>query len=313
MPQIDVSIIIVNYNTKKLLSDCLKSIYEQTKNINYEVIVSDNGSVDGSIEMLKADFPHVILIENNANLGFGTANNRGLDVAKGKYILYLNSDTLLLNNAVKIFFDYFEENSEKENIGALGTNLTDINGNVVSSYGSACGEFSSAKEFIFDRQKLLIGTYKAAFRHYVLRRNLKEVISHKKFAKHIGPVGYITGADLFLRNNNYARFDENIFLYYEETDLEFKLTKAGYKCILIDNAKIVHLEGGSEKKTSLEVLDLASFSKINLFKSSIYFLKKNKLVSSIQIFRLKFITMLIWLNPLIFVKTRKYIFPMLKI
>ena len=104
----DVSIIIVNYNTKQLLADCLKSIYEQTNNIDFEVIVSDNGSVDGSIEMLKRDFSQVILIENNANLGFGAANNRGLEVAKGKYIFYLNSDTVLLNNAVKIFFDYLE-------------------------------------------------------------------------------------------------------------------------------------------------------------------------------------------------------------
>ena len=78
---LDVSVIIVNYNTKQLLADCLKSIYEQTKDIAFEVIVSDNGSTDGSIEMLKNDFPKVILIENNANLGFGTANNRGLAIA----------------------------------------------------------------------------------------------------------------------------------------------------------------------------------------------------------------------------------------
>lgn len=118
--QLDVSIIIVNYNTKKLLADCLASIYEQTNDIDFEVIVSDNASVDGSIEMLKADFPQVILIENNVNLGFGAANNRGLAIAKGKYIFYLNSDTILLNNSVKIFFDYWEKNGEKDNIGALG-------------------------------------------------------------------------------------------------------------------------------------------------------------------------------------------------
>ena len=126
----DVSIIIVNYNTKQLLKDCLNSIYEHTENISFEVIVSDNGSKDGSIEMLKAEFPQVILIENNANLGFGKANNKGLAIAKGKYIFYLNSDTILLNNAVKLFFDYFEENGKKENIGALGCNLLDKQGNI---------------------------------------------------------------------------------------------------------------------------------------------------------------------------------------
>ena len=86
---LDVSVIIVNYNTKDLTYNCLKSVFEMTKNINFEVIVSDNGSTDGSIEMIKTDFPSVILIENNSNLGFGAANNKGLDVAKGKYIFYL--------------------------------------------------------------------------------------------------------------------------------------------------------------------------------------------------------------------------------
>ncbi|MGN0729950.1 glycosyltransferase [Treponema sp.] len=101
---LDVSIIIVNYNTLELTKNCLKSIFEQTNGILFEVIVSDNGSTDGSIEMIKSEFPQVILIENNANLGFGAANNRGLKIEKGKYIFYLNSDTVLLNKAVKIFF-----------------------------------------------------------------------------------------------------------------------------------------------------------------------------------------------------------------
>lgn len=112
----DVSVIIVNYNTLDLTRNCLKSIYEQTKDINFEVIVSDNGSVDGSIEMIRQDFPQVVLIENNANLGFGAANNRGLKIARGKYILYLNSDTLLQNNVVKIFYDYWETYENKSEL-----------------------------------------------------------------------------------------------------------------------------------------------------------------------------------------------------
>lgn len=101
----NVSVIIVNYNTKELTKNCLASIFEKTKNIDFEVIVSDNGSTDGSIEMIKSDFPQVVLIENNVNLGFGKANNIAAKIAKGKYLLFLNSDTILLNNAVKEFFD----------------------------------------------------------------------------------------------------------------------------------------------------------------------------------------------------------------
>ena len=168
----NVSIIIVNYNTKKLLSDCLKSIYEQTKDLEFEVIVSDNGSTDGSIEMLKSDFPQVILIENNANLGFGTANNRGLSVAKGKYIFYLNSDTILKNNAVKYFFDFWENSPEPEKIGGLGANLLNSAGETIHSYDKNLftinGYFSKLIHLVY-------GTYKLTLLNLIFRK--RETIS----------------------------------------------------------------------------------------------------------------------------------------
>ena len=306
----DVSIIIVNYNTKQLLADCLKSIYEQTKNIDFEVIVSDNGSKDGSIEMLKQDFPQVILIENNANLGFGAANNRGLEVAKGKYIFYLNSDTILLNNAVKIFFDYWEENGEKGNLGALGCNLLDSEGNITLSYGNSLGETDTVDNLIKKRLSTLCASYKVAIKYYIFRKKLNTVISTRPILNYTGCVGYITGADLFLKNDSNAIFDEKFFLYYEETDLQWRLSKKELNRVLISGPQIVHYEGGSEKKVKLEVVNLSCFSAINLYKSSIYFLKKNHIASSFQIYVLKILTFLIWINPLVFSKTRKHIFSM---
>ena len=130
----DVSIIIVNYNTKDLLQTCISSVIEHTKEISYEIIVSDNGSKDKSIEMLKKEFPQVILIENNRNLGFGAANNVAVKTAKGKYIFYLNSDTILLNNAVKMFFDFWEK-ANIENIGVLGAQLLNAEHQQVQSWG----------------------------------------------------------------------------------------------------------------------------------------------------------------------------------
>src|SRR3989344_155939 len=96
----DLSVIIVNWNTKKLLEDCLLSIYKYTKGITFEVIVVDNGLSDGSQELVKEKFPKTKLILNKTNLGFTKANNQGIKVAKGKYILLLNSDTYLIENSL---------------------------------------------------------------------------------------------------------------------------------------------------------------------------------------------------------------------
>lgn len=300
----DVSIIIVNYNTKKLIADCIKSIYEHTKDINFEVIVSDNGSKDGSIEMLKADFPQVILIENNANLGFGTANNRGLKIAKGKYVFYLNSDTLLLNNAIKIFFDYFETNGEKENIGALGTNLLDRNGNITHSYGNF-PRINNIKSY----NSLLMHNIYGFFKLYILNKFFKREIpliqKAKVYEKYIGEVEYITGADLFVKNNSDASFDENYFLYCEETDLQYRLLLKNKKRIIIDTPKILHLEGGSQKSKLDIIRNNTSFGTINYTISQIYFLKKYS-NSKFQIFIMKILTLILWCNPMIFPKNYKY-------
>ena len=303
---LDVSIIIVNYNTKELIFNCLESIFSHTNGITFEVIVSDNGSSDGSIEMLKKDFPKVILIENGKNLGFGSANNKALEIAKGKYVFYLNSDTILLNNAVKIFFDYFESHAEL-NIGGLGCNLQDKNGNITYSAGPVSGEFSSANELLKNLWNLLIGCFKICIRHYIFKKPLRTVEKKNEKVGYIsGKVGYISGADLFVKNNSFARFDENYFMYYEETDLELQMTRKGFEFYLIEAPEIIHLEGGSDKKVTYEVLDLATPGKLNLFYSRLYFYKKNKLASAFQLCLMKILTLLIWLNPIIIKETKKF-------
>lgn len=299
---VNVSIIIVNYNTKQLLADCLNSIYEQTKDIKFEVIVSDNGSTDGSIEMLKADFPQVILIENNANLGFGAANNRGLAIAKGKYIFYLNSDTILLNNAVKIFFDYFEEHGKKENIGALGANLLDTKDNIILS----CGNFPDYKKYMSDLIHVLYGFTKLTLLHLIFKKPFP-IFNRPRYTKILGEVDYITGADLFLRNDDFAEYDENIFMYCEEVLLEWKLMRQNKKRILIDGPRIIHLEGASAEKNTRDVIhERASFSHIQNAISRIFYFRKTG-VSFLHILILKIITTFLWLNPYLYPKTSKYI------
>ena len=96
----DVSIIVVAWNVKKLLYDCLKSVYDETRDIDFEVIYVDNASEDGSVEMVKEKFPEVTIIENDENMGFIKANNQGIEIATGRYVLLLNSDTIVLDNAI---------------------------------------------------------------------------------------------------------------------------------------------------------------------------------------------------------------------
>lgn len=279
----DVSIIIVNYNTKDLLKECIDSIYEQTKEITFEIIVSDNGSSDGSIEMLKNYFPSVIIIENNANLGFGAANNRGLKIAHGKYIFYLNSDTVLLNNAVKCFFDFWEQASDKDSIGAIGANLLNENGEIIHSYGF----FPSYKNEI----KRLINSYISILLNYLLHFFNKQI--HKKsyhINAYFGDVDFITGADLFLKNDKNACFDERFFLYFEETDLQFQLSKKGLRRIIIKGPEIIHLEGASDNRRKENIDRFISFSAQQIFLSRIIYFKKN-LYKKLQLQIIYFFTM----------------------
>lgn len=131
---LDVSVIIINYNTLKMTDECICSVIEKTSGISYEIILVDNASTDGSKEFFSND-PRVTYIYNDENLGFGRANNRGIEIASGKYLLLLNSDTLLLNNAVRLFFNYFENYGDAQAIGALGCVLKDPCGNPVHSGG----------------------------------------------------------------------------------------------------------------------------------------------------------------------------------
>ncbi|MDD5789396.1 MAG: glycosyltransferase family 2 protein [Spirochaetia bacterium] len=233
----NVSIIIVNYNTRELTKNCLNSIYEQTKGINFEVIVSDNGSTDGSIEMIKSDFPQVILIENNENLGFGKANNIGAKIAKGTYLFFLNSDTVFINNAVKYFFDYAENDNQNLLLGAY---LRYPDETVSTSYGTFINPFVwTLKKNIYD------------FYPKILEKRLSQ-IKEKRTVAGLNEkfIDYITAADLFVKNdvfNEIGGFDENFFMYHEDEDLGRTALKNGFKSKIISEPKIIHLESKSSK------------------------------------------------------------------
>jgi GT2 family glycosyltransferase len=226
----DVSIIIVNYNTKELITNCIQSIYDKTTGIDYEIIVVDNASFDGSQQMIAEKFPDIKLIELNENIGFGSANNKAIEFATGRNLLFLNPDTKLINNAIKILSDYLG-NSPKS--GACGGNLLDDNLNPTQSFRlNYPSLFFEINEMLMKiPEKLLFG------------KNREYNYSNKYKC-----VAYITGADLMIKKtviDEVGNFNPVFFMYFEETDLCNRINKKGYNIISIPEAKIQHLEGKS--------------------------------------------------------------------
>lgn len=284
----DVSVIIVNYNTRELTRNCLASVFAQTEGVGFEVIVSDNGSTDGSVEMIRREFPQVVLIENGANLGFGAANNRALRAARGKYILYLNSDTVLLNNAVRLFFDYFEENGGRENLGALGCRLQDENGNAVHSGGNFPTYKTMLKEQLFRNLLHLCKSFlKYAHLEKLYPPRRVKTVSDEDAGRAVD-IDYVTGADLFVRNDKNAFYDEDFFLYFEESDLQLKMAKKGLTRRLIPEPKIVHFE----KKRNPD-FPVATFSDLHIQRSAILYAKKNL---GVKARLLRFLVWIDWKN-----------------
>jgi hypothetical protein len=243
----DVSVIIVSYNASHLLRDCIASILQYTSDIDYEIIVVDNNSQDDSRHMVEKEFPGAILIKNNENAGFGSANNAGFKLAKGKYVLFLNPDTLLLSNAIKDFFSFMER-SENADVFACGGKLVQKDLTPNKSYGN----FPSVPEIMITGLRL----------GRVLPSAVMDRISSGVIPKGAAAieVDYIVGADLFLRRSAVGAgepFDKDFFLYFEETELCYRLKAKGYRAVILPFVAIVHLEGRSSSDKNYQTYALS--------------------------------------------------------
>lgn len=257
-----VSIIIVNYNTKQLTLNCLKSIYEHTRDIEFEIILVDNASSDGSVEAVAKQFPEVKIIASNDNLGFGRANNLGAKYAKGEFLFLLNSDTLLIENTLLYLFKFMKGASN--DVGACGVSLLSANDNKTVS----AGNFPSVLQEISD-----IGFKIFYKRLYDKKLSLAFPILH---SQKVVEVDYICGADVFIRKSLFEElngFDKDYFMYFEETDLFFRLKSKGYKSVVLADRHLIHLEGGSTKRKT-EKFNLRKYSM--LLESKKLYYKKNK-------------------------------------
>jgi len=227
----DVSVIIVNYNTRDLTLQCLRSVYEKTTGLSYEVIVVDNASLDASVEQIRLEFPQATLIKSPENLGFGRANNLGYEYSKGNYIFLLNSDTILINNGIEILWQFLNEHVD---IAIVGGQLFEKDGlRTTHSYSYI---FPS---ILMELDILLRGSITRR-----IEKKMMKSIATDRFV----PVAYITGADMMLRRSDiqqYGFFDPNFFLYFEETELSYRYHCKGKISAFVPDAKIIHLAGGS--------------------------------------------------------------------
>lgn len=226
---IDVSIIIVNYNTSALVNDAVASVIEKTSGINYEIIIVDNATENLSERITAASRGNVKLLQLDENVGFGRANNAGLELAEGRNILFLNPDTVLLNNAVAILSRYLDENP---GCGACGGNLYDAD---------MCPTFSFSR--VYPTVTSLVATTFVGRRYNQWKS--KGIVDFNNTGKPL-EVAYIIGADLMMRRSDIDRFgafSPDFFMYYEEIELCHRIHKAGYKVMSVPEAEIQHLEG----------------------------------------------------------------------
>lgn len=253
MKKMDLSIIIVSYNTKKITEDCLDSINRSLwkSKIKYEIVVVDNDSHDGSKEMLEKysqdKAGHVVYFQTNDNLGFGRGNNFGVKRASGKYLLLLNSDTVVLNRAIEKLYYFYQENEKQ--VHFLGAKLLNRD---LTPQTSAARFFTLPVIFA---ALLLKGDYWGATR-----------FSPNEFQQ----VDWISGACILTKKTLYNRlggFDKNIFMYMEEVDLLYRARKLGLKTFIYPKAQIIHLGSASSNGKTFPILQV--------YKGFIFFYKKH--------------------------------------
>ncbi len=233
------SIILVNHNGSKFLDNCLSSIEKMTSYCDRETIIVDNGSTDDSVTIIKDKFPSVQLICSPTNLGFGKANNLAVKHSQGKHLLFLNTDTILTENTIKILSDYLEQ---YEDIGAIGSRITFEDG----SYQLSSGKLPNLAIELWDKIK------------YGLDRRWHQLFSgiYDRQYSTEQEVGWVTGACLMMRRDVFEKiggFDESFFLYFEDKDICKRVCDAGFKVIYYPDTSLIHLLGGSSQNVEKSV------------------------------------------------------------
>jgi len=266
-----VSVIIVNWNTRDILRDCLASIDAETK-ISHEVIVIDNASTDGSADMVAAEFPDIRLIANTDNKGFAGANNQGLAAARGAKVLLLNPDTIILDGAIDVMADWLDAHGD---VGCVGCQVLEDADTIQRTCFAETGPLNLALvEF---------GLQRLAPRHPFWGRpeygdwdrdTLRDVdvvsgmfmLAPRQVLETVGPL------------------DDAFFIYSEEADWCRRIRDAGWRCVFAPVAQIIHLDGGSKSTAQIR-----SKMYVQMQKSKMIYLSKHHGLSGVVLGRMIFV------------------------
>jgi len=257
--EVDVSVVVVSYNTRELTLACVRSVLEQTRAITLEVLVVDNHSRDGSAAAIAAALPEVRLIANTENRGFAAANNQALRVARGRYLLLLNPDTLVIDGAVEKMVAYLDA---RPDVGCAGCQVL----RDADTIQQTCFRFPSVLHVLLDLtglarrfpQSRLLGR---SWMRWWERRSERDVdvvsgmfmLVRREAAQQVGPL------------------DEDYFVYGEEADWCWRLRRQGWRCVFTPVARIIHREGGGQSTRQVSVRMY-----VQLQKSILIFLRKHR-------------------------------------
>lgn len=253
----ELSIIIVNWNTKKLLSNCLDSIAKNIDGISKELFVVDNNSTDGSQIFIKENYSYVNLIENTENLGFSKANNIALRKAVGKYLLLLNSDTVVEPSAISLMIDFLEKNPST---GMVGPKLLNSDGTIQPACRRSIPNPKVAFYRITGLSKLLPGNKEFA------KYNLTF-----KSSEELQEVEAISGACMMIKKktmDEIGLLDEDFFMYGEDIDWCYRLGQKGWKIYYIPCARVIHRHRASSERRRFK-------STLNFYHAMYIFYKKH--------------------------------------
>jgi len=251
---IDLSIVIVNWNTREFLSRCLKAVYDTTSHLDFQVIVVDNGSTDGSQEMVQQAFPDVHLIANQENLGFAGANNQAIRHSQGRYVLLLNSDAFVGENTIEQMVAFMDAHPEA---GMAGCKLRYEDGRLQPS----CYSFPSLLTELWIATQLdklfpkspVFGKYRMTFWGY----------------DNVRQVDVILGAFMLVRSTAITQvglMDERYFMYSEEVDWCYRFKEKGWKIYFNPGVEAVHVGGGTTRQVRAEMLVQMYRSRIDFFR-----------------------------------------------